>query len=136
MGSEMCIRDSRRHHSLEHFGHISATSPTICSSFCCMEILQVYLTTSRGVIIHLRISSRDIVSRHIPTGYELVTNNRRSPSLSGSSKGKDCYRAIKREATSKHQNSLVIRREASVEITFTPSSVKRTCCSVIRRESN
>ena len=74
---------------------------------------QVYLTLSLGVIIHLRVSSRDIIyqphSKSLwaswPRKYSLGfkgTDNRRSSSSSGSSKRKDCWHAITREATSKH----------------------------------
>ena len=115
------------HHSLEHFSHISATFPTISSSV---------LTLSLGVIIHLRVSSRDIIYQphsnslwaSWPRRYSLGfkgTDNRRSSTSSGSERRKDCWHAITREATSKHLSSLVSRRETSVEITLKPSSVKR-----------
>ena len=57
------------HRSLEHFGHISGTFPTI-SFLLFYWTTQGYLTISLSVIIHLRISSRDIIISHIPTGYE------------------------------------------------------------------
>ena len=72
-----------------------------------------------------------------PTGYSLGfkgTSNRRSSSSSGSSRRKDCWHAITREATSTSAVSLSGERQV-LRLLWRHQAWRDTCCSVITRES-
>ena len=93
------------HRSLEHFGHISATFPTIFSFFCRIEqrkCISRYHWVSSSICESLRDTSSSATFQQVMSLGFMGTINRRSSSSWGSSKGKDCYRAIKHQATSKH----------------------------------
>ena len=92
------------HRSLEHFGHISATFPTIFPFFCSIEqrkCISRYNWVSPSICESLRETSSSATFQQVMSlGFK--GNINRSSNSSGSSKDNDCYRAIKRQATSKH----------------------------------
>ena len=96
---------STTNRSLDHFGHISATFPTIFPFFCSIEqrkCISRYHWVSSFICDSLRETSSSATFQQVMSLVFKGTINRRSSSSSGSSNGKDCYRAIKRQATSKH----------------------------------
>ena len=117
--------------SITMFLSISATKVLPSNHlFCSTPSIEQrkFISRSLGVVVHLRVSSQDILSATFLQVMSLMTymlyslgflgDNRRSATSSGSWKREDCCRHITREATSTHliQSRLVMRRDARVEI--------------------